>query len=348
MAESHVTNLSPITSQYFGPSSNQVEHTQIHALADDGNGGVWVGTEGGLDHVSRFRPNIEHTELVQHGVLSLLRDRQANLWLGSTHGLLKMTRGERQVKPVALALPNEVAIISLLETQDGRLWLGTRKHGAFVYDVQRNTLQAVQESFAPDSLLATEQITAMVEVRPGVVWLATFGHGIVVFDTRSGQSKRLKHDPSLPTNLANNIVWTILRDRAGLIWVGTAHGLSMHDPAQDAIVTILGAAQRQHGISGTDVFSIMPMPDERFWIGLDTNGVDILQADQMRVASLRSDAKMPRSALPKDDVFSMIAVPDGQVFLATGRGVYVTDAQARSGPTRRVARARPAGAHRYS
>jgi diguanylate cyclase (GGDEF)-like protein len=83
-------------------------------------------------------------------------------------------------------------------------------------------------------------------------------------------------------------------------------------------------------VSDSNIDAIQPMPDGRIWLGLDNNGVDILDPAGLRVAALRPDPTRPESALPKDYVNTFATSATGEVYLGTEQGLYRTDRAAHS------------------
>ena len=137
--------------------------------------------------------------------------------------------------------------------------------------------------------------------------MGTVGHGLLTLDVATGRTRRLRHDPALATSLTDNNIEALYKDRAGLVWICSVRSMSTYDPSQRAFITVFGASSRQDSISESNVDSILPMPDGRIWLGLDTNGVDVIDPDGVRVAALRADPSRPVNALPKDYVNALAA-----------------------------------------
>ncbi len=315
-------------SDRFVPIPPGLSHVSVLSLCNDGKGGLWVGTDAGLDQldleaatgkVLRIRHDAVSTSLPDPHVRAIVAARDGTLWLGSDKGLFKRTAGAR-LGQVMLPLPLQPEVGALAEDSAGRIWVGTRGHGAFVLQNGTALPIAVQEPTLP-----AESVYAIAEARPGQVWLATFGQGIVTVDAASGETRRLRHDPALSASLIHDSVWALLRDRAGLMWAATGGGLSWHDPQQDAVLSVFGAASLDHGgLRGTEVFSVLSMPSGRLWLGLGSQGIDIVDPSAQRVGSIESDATQPEQALPRDRVVSMAAGAN-RVYAATPRGAYKVD-----------------------
>jgi len=116
-----------------------------------------------------------------------------------------------------IVAPNS-AVISMAETSDGKIWLGTRDKGLF-------TLQNGQISAIPASphdpaktSLASQKINCLLPLENGELWIGT-DDGVVLWN-----GSALTQD-SIPAALRRVSILSILRDRDNNIWLATSHGL---------------------------------------------------------------------------------------------------------------------------
>jgi diguanylate cyclase (GGDEF)-like protein len=310
----------------------------VSAIADDGAGGLWVGTGGGLDHLDPNTGAIIHLRhsgkgprsLPNDTVYALLLDRAGNLWVGTAGGLARQGRGSSGFETIPLPAANgEVAVIRcLLEDSGGRIWVGTMNHGAYRIDPTAGRAVPIGEKSSPSIGRDPEGVDAIAEAAPGEVWLGTSNQGIIAVDTVTLHTRRMKHDPRLPSSLPDDIIECLYRDRAGLIWIGTTRSLTRRDARQRGVATIFGDSSRPGSVSDRDVHAVLPMPDGRVWLGLGNNGVDIIDPAGTHVAALRPDPNRPTTALPTARVDGLALAPTGDVFIATAKGLYRSDSSA--------------------
>ncbi len=319
-----------------------LSHVSVRQMVDDGEGGLWVVTDGGLDRLNPASNRIEHASrswaaLAGAQVRVLLRDRRGALWLGSAAGLFRREPGATQLEAVTLRDAASVQPEVLRQDSAGRIWVGTLQHGVFVLeDEGRSAAVPVRERAMPDgmNLLGDTQIAGFAEVQPGEMWVATLSQGLVSVDLAQGSTRRIRHVPAWPMSLSDNALRALYRDRAGLVWVATNRGLSRYDPRQSGVLTRFGAAPgggdaMDARIVSTEISWIQPMPDGRIWLGTHKNGLDILDASGARVGAVRPDVTRPDAALPADIVLTMAPAPDGGMFVGTKRGLYRVDAAGR-------------------
>jgi len=315
-----------------------LSHVSVNSIIDDGNGGLWVGTNAGLDHVDAASSAVQRLSGEAAGlsglqVLSLLRSRDGSLWVGTEEGLFR--REVRAPRFAAVPLPSggpQPRTLSLYEDSLGQVWIGTAQHGAFKMARADAAAVPVRSSAAQPqaAALGSEPVTGIIEARPGEIWLGTLTRGIQVVDLATAQTRHIRHLPSLPVSLADNAVRGFHRDRSGLVWVASNRGLSRHDPGQAAVLTMYGAppcapqlrCDAGEQAASNEVSWILPVGPDRFWLGTHKRGVEIIDSSGALVAALRPDARRPERALPADIVLALELGGDGQVYIATKRGLY--------------------------
>ena len=320
----------------YGAGPNGLSSASLSDIVDDGAGGVWVGSDSGLDHVRMDSDVVEHlrhdsnnpNSLPDNRIRALFRDRDGALWVGTQGGVVRREPGSSRFVPVPLGQPEGKPPVTWTFYQDsaGRVWIGTIRQGVYIIAPRdRGLATTTTERWTLQSLLPMEGVHAITEVRPGEVWLGTDGHGIVSVNTRTFETRRIVHDPTVMSSLADDSVQALHKDRAGLIWIATNRSISRYNSRQAAIYTIFGGSSRPGSLSDSDVDSVLAMPDGRIWLGLGSNGIDILDPTGLRVAALRPDPQNPNTGLPKDYVNTFARAPSGDVFIGTEQGLYRAD-----------------------
>lgn len=305
---------------------------RVWSIADDGAGGLWVGTAGGLDHLDPETGRIttlhhdanDPSSLPSNNVLVLLHDDRGVLWVGTDVGVSRLApQGDRfTALPLPIRMDESEAIFSLFEDLEGQLWIGTRTHGAFVIDPATGTSNPVVD--ADGSPLGHDWVKSITATSPNQIWLGTLGSGLVMVDRATRQARHIRYDPMRPSGLADDTVLSLLRDRAGSLWVGTSAGLQRLDPAGDAVLSLFAISSRKDGLSANGINRVLVTADQRVWVALGRDGIDVLDPGAARVAWLKPDTNQPETALPEDDITAMVAV-EGTVYIGTLSGLYAAD-----------------------
>ncbi|WP_236621702.1 two-component regulator propeller domain-containing protein, partial [Asticcacaulis benevestitus] len=86
-----------------------LSHVTVAALAEDGKGGLWIGTDGGLDHLDIRTGKISHLKsasLPDNQIGALLCDRAGTLWVGTAKGLTYQKAGATAFTQISLPTVN--------------------------------------------------------------------------------------------------------------------------------------------------------------------------------------------------------------------------------------------------
>lgn len=222
---------------YFGlddPAS--VFHgTSVMQIEVDKKNNLWIGTFGeGVFYYNQetksftryqTNPNKENA-LTSERIRAILIDSKQRVWIGGDVGGLNLfNESSHSFERIEYAgvLTKNSNILNLMETRDGKIWIGTVSSGAIVYDPESkkawiNTV---------DSTAADHVINAMLEDRHGKVWMST-SKGIVVYDPRKKNSVTYTEDDGLQGNHFNS--GSALRCSNGLLLFGGINGWNAFYP----------------------------------------------------------------------------------------------------------------------
>lgn len=300
----------------------------ITGLADDGRGGLWIAGPAGLD---RFDPTTAKAtperlatadgRAIDRRLETVLRDRKGGLWIGGAGGLHRRTADGRPFEKIALEQANAVPG-RLFEDADGRIWVGTMRDGAFLVPAGGGGGRRIAEPGVERPDLPGERVMAIVQAAPDQVWIATQTKGIVVAATDGRAIQRIRSIPAVPSSLPDNGVNGLYIDRGGLLWVATARGIGHIDLAQTGLTVLFGGAPGRREVAESNFTAVAEMPDGRIWLGLRSQGIDILDPESGAVTHIAPDPARPEEALPLDRVLSIAPGPDDTAYAGTEKGLY--------------------------
>ena len=115
--------------------------------------------------------------------------------------------------------------------------------------------------------------------------------------------------------LPSSSIHALAEDREGFIWIATVDGLARYDGTGFRIYR--HSASDASSIAGDDVTAIFVDRDDRIWCGLESHGLDVLDASRKTFTHFAND---PNDALSlvADDVWSIGQAKDGSILLGTG------------------------------
>jgi PAS domain S-box-containing protein len=269
----------------------------VRSLLPLANGELWIGTERGIfrwngKEVSQFGIS---PALRQPEVNTMIRDRDANIWVATTAGFARVNNdgvsfddvGSDHAKPVS----------ALFEDREGQLWIG-RSRGieklretAFVTYPFRTSQE---ESGGPVFVDAT-----------GRVWFASFKGGLQWF--RHGQSGIVLND-----SLNHDVVYSIAGDENEL-WVGRQRGGLTHLRYGAGRITARTYTVSD-GLPENSVYAVYRSRDGSVWAATLNAGISQFLDGRFKTYS-------NANGLPSNTITSIADSSDGAMWFGTPNGL---------------------------
>jgi signal transduction histidine kinase/ligand-binding sensor domain-containing protein len=303
-----------------GGGANDLAQSPVTSFADDAQGGLWLGSTAGLLHlapdpaqVARLSEDASEQGHLSHmRIACVLRDRRGALWVGSERGLERRAPEQMRFEPVAL--PPGAKVRALLQSSDGRIWVGTVANGAYVIDQPSGRIQEIDDIQRRKPI---PSIWRAAETPGGEIWLGTTGAGIIRVDPASLRARALHHQKGVATSLPDNAVIDIMRDRRGLMWVATDSGLGFFN-VRDDVSTIL-VDDENDGIGEGLVKAMARMADGRLAIGVGTEialiGPEDADAELVSLDPLSPPSSLVSLASPNARELFAAAQPYGLLWI---------------------------------
>jgi signal transduction histidine kinase/ligand-binding sensor domain-containing protein len=275
---------------------NGLTANYVWPILKDREGNVWVGSSAGLDRF-RVSPFVKsHFPPGAHD-FALVADKSGGIWAGTTNRELMRLSGTTLTR-----FPQVPPFVTCAYREpDGSLLFGAR-HG--LWQARDNKIAKLIE--LPGNTV-DRSIQAMVRDRAGALWVS--------FRSPQGLAK-LDHGRWLPVNLAEapeqispNVM---IADASGALWLGYNGNVVLR--VDDHRVQRFSATE---GLSVGNVFSLHQSRDV-FWIG----GVrGLAYFDGQKFHSLRLE-----EGIPLQNVTAIIETADASLWLHAVPGVFVLPA----------------------
>ena len=304
----HLIHLRP---QRGDPATELIPLAMTRCLYADQEGCIWIGATGGLHRLlgnGQFRV-FDRTQGLPHDIIwALHRAPDGSLWVGTESGVCRLAGQGWEL----LAGTQDLRPYCITTGPDGGLWIGGN-HGPLL----RRDAEGHLARFGPGEGLVAECVLAMRWDRSGRLWLAARWSGLFRGEDRDG---RWQFAPvPLPATLDPEDVRGVAEDEAGRILVTSSLGLCVltHERWQ--------RFSHAFGFRHDSLDSVLPLPGDRIAVTYtETLGASILRFQGGHPKLVRHLDMT--DGLASNRVYAIGADPRGRLWLGTGNGLSVLDA----------------------
>lgn len=255
-------------------TSNGLAEDHIRVIFEDLKGTIFFGTYGG--GVSKYLPQLEannykgspfQTISSKHGlsndrVLSIMQDREKNIWIGTFLNLNQYFDEQFEIYGINEGLDNSL-VWSVIQDKKGNLWIGTEGGLIEFSQGKDNTSSAGAFHFNKHTGKKGEILntSALYEDNKGNIWYTDFGKGL----SRLNPSTKKIDTYNVQNNkLPVNEIYSIAGDADGNIWIGTnKSGILIFDIKTEKFEQITVG----NGIGSNQVYTIFRDSKNRMWLG---------------------------------------------------------------------------------
>jgi diguanylate cyclase (GGDEF)-like protein len=301
----------------------------VFALAFDGAGQLFVGTDGGLDRLDLASGAFRHypvdpareDALQDPRVRTIFVDREGRVWTGTQGGGLSRLdtsvdgtfRTYRHDPAVPASLSHD-RVRAIHEDTAGRLWVGT-DGGLDLLDHQQATFAHYRHDPTDPSSLGEDNVMSLFQDKGGVLWVGTRSAGVHRWNPATWSFGHHTRSASGASGLTDKTVTSFAEDRVGRIWIGTFGGLHVMDRQTGTVTKYTPAS----GTPGDRVMALATDPEGMLWIGTMGAGLSRLDPATGVLRSYRHAAADPRS-LAADAVMALMIDGLGDLWVGTYGG----------------------------
>ncbi|MDN3204090.1 sensor histidine kinase [Algoriphagus sediminis] len=299
----------------------------LNSLAEDSNGKLWFGTEGG--GITRYEGegfvNFSTEQgLAEEIVMSIEEDQNNDIWFGTVYGGVSHFDGTKFTNySESQGLADDI-VLSIIEDSSGNIWFGTGGGGASRYN--GNVVgpeSATFSNFTMKQGLAGNDVYGILEDQSGNIWFATDGGGVSKFDGESFTNINSSN------GLAGDAILGLEEDHLGNIWIAAIDGgLSRFDGENLINFTT------EQGLVDNGVQRVTLDSKDNLWIGT-IHGFSFVPKEKLdRLEEIINQGYKESlfenftvsDGLPNDLILQISELPEGKMAIGTNLGITLFDA----------------------
>jgi ligand-binding sensor domain-containing protein/signal transduction histidine kinase len=267
---------------YDMEDSTSISGNRTNFILKDKKGRLWISAWGrGLnlydEKTNTFRRFLHNEQdansLSDNFIRTLYCDHEGTVWVGTWNsGLNKVVEKgdsvyfQRYTKRVNYGLEAGNRITSIVEDQNGELWIASYESGVIRVDKSRTRFKLV-EGFLSDD------VNKVFCDRNNNIWIGS-NNGLYFLDRRTNTFRHYVHDSQNPSGIGSNTIYEIGEDRSGIVWIGS-NGLDTFDPYKNIFQTYQSEINNANSLSQNVVWSFCEDTKGKIWIGVESGPINI-------------------------------------------------------------------------
>ena len=320
--------------QHDSSQPNSLSSNVISRIIIDKQQRLWVGTFGGGLNLYRpasqdfihFTTKTRNTKLSNDTVNTLFEDSEGKIWIATENGLniLNPHKEKWSIQQVfqELGNPNSLthnAVLSIIETHNQEVWVGTNGGGISVFDLQGNFIKAIKYGDQNSATYVNKFVSSLYLDINGDIWIGTVDSGLLKYIPSTEQFIHYQMNMDDQPTISGNAISSIYQDSEENIWIGTDNGLSIYNHKTNGFSQYNNSPNNPYSISNDFVITFFEDKHNMMWIGT-FSGVNRWDPN---MATFRQYSTQTNPVLKNNNITSFAQFDQENLFFSTyGGGIY--------------------------
>lgn len=316
---------------------DELSDNQIRCVLEDNYKRMWVGTFRGLDCYDPITNKWEHytrygdspNTLSHHSVLSLHKDMQGNIWVGTYYGGVNVFNPNKTSNHFYYAEPLQEDCLSfpvvgkMTEDDRGKLWICTEGGGLNCYTPDSGIFARYQHREGDMTSVGSNNLKSIFYRKEnGRLYVGTHLGGLFILDTKSNKGHTLHHIKGDSASLPHEIVNDIQEYKDGLALL-TQGGPVFMDPVTEKFSPLSNDMDIRRLVNKRYAFETFLIDSrQRMWLASASGGVICVDLPSSKVTEYAMDTNNP-SAIGRFKVVHIFEDSKGIIYFCTiGSGIF--------------------------
>ncbi|MFT5296183.1 MAG: ligand-binding sensor domain-containing protein/GGDEF domain-containing protein [Colwellia sp.] len=265
--------------QHDNNKPNSLSSSVISRILIDKQQRLWVGTFGGGLNLYRekskdfihFTTKTKNLLLTNDTVNALFEDSEGKIWIATENGLNVLSFHDEKwsIQQIfqELGNPNSLthkAVLSIIETRDQEIWVGTNGGGISVFDLQGNFIKSIKYGDQNSASYVNKFVSSLYLDVNGDIWIGTVDNGLLKY---TPSKKKFIHYKADQLTISSNAISSIYQDSEKNIWIATDNGLSIYNYKTKSFSRYNSSPNNPYSISSDFVLIFFEDNNKMMWVG---------------------------------------------------------------------------------
>jgi signal transduction histidine kinase/ligand-binding sensor domain-containing protein len=259
---------------------------QVTFIQEDVVGSIWIGTmQSGLNRYDTLKKKITHYQsnngFPDNSGWNAYQSRDGTLWITTEEANLYRVDPFRHpinhIDTDGSFGGGNGGTSSILEDQNGFLWVGTWGHGLLKYDQHKKRLHTFGHDPNDPTSLNDNSVYFIYQEQKDTLWIGT-QHGLSFLDVSTEKFSQF-HPTALFDAVDTSTVTYYLKDQKGFKWIATwGNGLFRYNPKTKDVKHYMPDPNNPGAIGTKDLLQIHEDKSGTLWFGSWNGGLNRLDA----------------------------------------------------------------------
>ncbi len=262
---------------------NSLENSHVHALYEDKNNDIWVGTEEGVYIYNHLKNDFRYFDKktidnrqIRQSVSSITSDRRGNIWFGTSEALFRYHVSTDKLY-CYYRIPGDKNSLqanhsnSILCDSKGNIWIGTLDGGLSRYNPGKDNF--VNYNFPSAKKGSQISILKLIEDSQGNLIMGTISDGLIIYNPKTGKSEKFL------TDISKELIYffrDVFEYSPGVYLIGSEHGLIVFERYKNEYKIIKSSTTNAYSLNDNAIYSIYRDKEGGIWVGSYFGGVNYI------------------------------------------------------------------------
>ena len=327
------------TTAYVSHSGmGELSDNQVRCVLEDDFKHIWVGTFKGIDcydpitdtwsHYTRYGSS--SNSLSHTSILSLHKDMQGNIWVGTYYGGVNVFNPDKNNHSFYCAEPLREDCLSfpvvgkMTEDSAGNVWICTEGGGLNCYHGDTGVFSRYMYQKGDQSTLGSNNVKSVFYRKENNrLYAGTHLGGLFVLDLKSNKGHTLHHVTGDPASLPHEIVNDIQEYKDGIAML-TQGGPVFFDPVTEKFSPLTDDPSVQKLISREYAFETFLIDSRhRMWLAVGGGGIVCVNLSSSKVTQYMADSEKDTLTVGRYKTVHIFEDNKGDIYFSTiGAGIF--------------------------